>query len=85
MDATMCNRKLAIDAARAAGKEHHRHEYGCQYGRHPDDRAADLRHGLEGRLARRQPVFAHDAVDVFHDHDRVVDQNADRQHQSQTT
>ena len=45
-------------------------------------RAGHLLHGLEGRVARRQPVL--DVVlDRLDDDDRVVDDEADRQHQAE--
>ena len=37
-------------------------------------------HRLARRLARRQPFLGHDALDVLDHHDRVVDQDADREH-----
>ncbi len=47
-----------------------------------DHRAGDLVHRLDGRVARRQPVF--DVVlDRLDDHDGVVDDDADRQHQAE--
>ena len=42
--------------------------------------AGDLLHGLDGGVARRQAVFDM-VLDGLDHHDRVVDDDADRQHQ----
>ena len=44
-----------------------------------DQRAGDLVHRLARGLARRQAFLGHHALDVFHHHDGVVHQQADRQ------
>ena len=40
----------------------------------------NLPHRFAGRLAGRQALLAHDALDVLHYHDGVIHQQADRQH-----
>ena len=57
-----------------------RHEHRTQHQGHGDHRPGDFVHRLARGLARRQALFQ-PALDVFHDHDRVVDHDADRQHQ----
>jgi hypothetical protein len=42
-----------------------------------------LPHRLTGGLARRQSFLGHDALDILHHHDRVVDQNADGEHHAE--
>ncbi|MNS12661.1 hypothetical protein D3C72_442290 [compost metagenome] len=39
-----------------------------------------MSHRFARRFPRRQPLFAHDALDVLHHHDGIVHQQADRQH-----
>ena len=52
-----------------------------QHQRDGDDRRGDLGHGAFGRLAGRQlRMLLHHPFDVFHHHDGVVDDDADRQH-----
>ena len=74
------NRELAVNHARRTAEEGHRHEHGRQHHGDTDQRARDLRHGLARRFQRRQALFAHHALDVFHHHDRVIDQETDGQH-----
>ena len=74
------HRELAVDDADRAGEEGHRHEHGRQHQGDADQRAGDLAHRLLRRLARRQPLFRHHALDVLDHHDGVVDEQADRQH-----
>ena len=78
-----CDGELAIDSARRSGEERHRQEHRDQHERDSDDRAADLAHRLARRLHRRQAFLAHDPLDILDHHDRVVDQDADRQHHAE--
>ncbi len=73
--------KLAIDDAGRAAEECHGQEHGGQHQADADQRAGDFLHAFEGGLARRQPLFMHDALDILHHHDGVVHQQADHQHQ----
>ncbi len=74
------DRELLVDDADRSREERHRHEHGHQHQCDADDGAGDLGHRLARRLARRQAFLGHDALDVLHHHDGVVDQDADRQH-----
>ena len=53
-----------------------------QHQRDGDERAADLVHGLVSGLARRQ-ALAQIALDVLDDDDRVIDDDADREHETE--
>ena len=44
-----------------------------------DDRTGDLPHCLAGSLQRRQPFLAHDAFDIFNDHDGIIHKDTDSQ------
>ena len=48
-----------------------------------DQSAGDLAHRAAGRLLGRELVLLHHALDVFHDHDRIVHQQADREHHAE--
>jgi hypothetical protein len=48
----------------------------------PDKRAADLIHRLARRFLRRKPFLPHHALDVFHDDNRVIDEQTDGQHET---
>ena len=62
--------------------ERARDEHRRQHQADRDDRPGDLLHRLDRRLARRQAVL--DVVlDRLDDHDRVVDHDADGQHQAE--
>ena len=58
------------------GNEHRRHHQ-----RDGNDRTADLVHNFLGCLIRRQVLLVHFCVNGFDDHDRIVDDHPDRQHQ----
>ena len=75
-------RELLVELAGQAGDERDRHEHGDEHQRDRDDRAADFLHGLVRRFARRQAV-ADVSLDVLDDHDRVVDHDADGEHQAE--
>src|SRR5262249_27615172 len=68
------------DLAADAADERHRYEYRGQNEGDGNHRRRHFLHGAHGRIARRHAV-----VDValhgFHDYDRVVDYDADGQHQ----
>ncbi len=70
--------ELAADSA----EEGHRHEYGAQNGGDRDDRSADLLHRLMGRCARSFALLDV-PLDVLHYDDRVIYDDADREHQSE--
>ena len=72
--------ELTVDGAGGAAEEGHRHEHGRQHQGDGDDGADDLVHGLARGFAWRQVLLAHDALDVFDDHNGIVNDDADRQH-----
>lgn len=73
-------RELAIEQAREAGHQCRRHEHRAEHQRDRDDRAAHFIHRTVCSRARRKP-FGHSALDVLDHHDRIVDDDADREHQ----
>ena len=73
-------RELAIELARDARNKSGRHEHRHQHQRDGDQRTTHFVHGFVRRLARRH-ALAQIALDVLHHHDRIVDRDADRQHQ----
>ena len=49
-----------------------------------DDGRRDLGHRVLDRISRRQfRLLLHNPLDIFNDHDRVIDDNADREHDSE--
>ncbi len=77
------DRELLVELAGDAGDEGHRDEHRQQHHGDGEDRRGDLAHGLLGRLrrARSSGCSRHDALDVLDHHDRVVDDDADGEHQ----
>ena len=75
-------RELPVELAGQAGDEGERHEHRDEHQRDRDDRAGDLAHRLVGRLARREPLLDV-ALDILDHDDRVVDDDADRQHEAE--
>ncbi len=72
--------ELLVELAGDAGQEGHRHEHRAQHQRDRDDRPGDLLHRLV-RRGQRAAAFLDVALDVLHDHDRIVHDDADRQHE----
>ena len=67
-----------------AGDEPDRDKHRQQHKGDGDDRSGDLRHGLLRSVFRWQVrFFLHHPLDVLHHHDRVIHDNADRQHHCQ--
>ena len=77
------HRKLLIQLAGQAAEEGHRHEDRREHQHDRDDRAGDLLHRFDCGLIRIDVVLFHDPFDVLDDHDCVVDDDADRQHQAE--
>ena len=77
------DRELAVNPAGRAGEEGHRQEHCDQDQRDPDDRTGDLVHRLARCRKRAEPFFAHDALDILDHDDRVIDEDADRQHHAE--
>ncbi len=69
-------RELTVERTGDSRHESGRDENRGQHQRNPDQRAADLIHGFQRRLPRRAP-FLDLGLDRFHNHDRVVDHQAD--------
>ncbi|VWC36642.1 hypothetical protein BUB20358_06688 [Burkholderia ubonensis] len=72
-------RELPVELAGQARHERERDEHAGKRQRDRDDRRAHFLHREIGRILRRQPP-GDIALDVFHHHDRVVDDDPDRQH-----
>ena len=77
------DRELFIDHPRRAGEKRHRHKDRRQNHRDPDQGAGDLVHRLARRLKRADVFLLHDPFDVLDDHNRVIDEQANRQHHAQ--
>ena len=73
------NGKLPVNDADRAAEKGHRDEHRGQHHGDAHQSADDLVHGFAGRLLGRKVLLAHDALDVFHHHNSVVDQKADGQ------
>ena len=75
-------RELAIELAGYAGDEGGRNEHRRQHEGDGEHSAADLVHGLVRRVARRH-ALCDVALDILDDDDRVVDHDADREHEAE--
>ena len=76
-------RELREHLAGEAGDEGSGQEHRHQHERDADHRPGDLVHGLDRRFARRQMVCVDMVGRVLDDDDGVVDNDADRQHQTE--
>ncbi len=77
------DRELLIERPGNARNEHRRHEHAGQHQADRDDRPRHFVHRLVRGLLGGQPLLFHQPLDIFHDHDRIVDDDADRQHESE--
>ena len=77
------HRELAVELAGEPAEEGDRHEHGAKRQHDRDDRSRHLAHRLDRGVARRQLVLAHVPLDVLQHDDRVVDDDADRQHHAE--
>ena len=75
--------ELPVELAGQAAEEGDRHEHRAQRQHDRDDRSGHLVHRLDRGVARRQLVLAHVALDVLQHDDRVVDDDADREHHAE--
>ncbi len=77
-----CDRqcKLPIELAGQTGYECDRHKHRAQHQRNRNDWAADFFHCLYGGVARRQAGLDV-AFDILDHHNRIVDNDTDRQYQ----
>ena len=71
--------KLAVDVARRAAEEGHRHEDDDVDQSDTDDGAGYLSHAFARRLVGGEFFFGHQAFDVFHHNDGVIDHDTDDQ------
>ncbi|MNM47889.1 hypothetical protein D3C81_588640 [compost metagenome] len=76
------DRELLVELTGDARQERHRHEHRTQHQRDGDDRPGHFAHRLM-RSGQRGKAFLDVAFNVFHHHDRVIDHDADRQHQAE--
>src|SRR5690606_37099095 len=72
-------RELLVDHPHRAGHERQGQKDRREHQGDTDDGAGYLPHGLDGGGTGGKPLLGHDALDVFHDHDGIVHQDADRQ------
>ena len=75
-------RELPVELAGDAGDEDRWHEDSAQHQRDRDQRLPHLVHALVGCGTRIEPCLDV-ALDVLHHDDRVVDHDADREHQAE--
>ena len=76
------HRELTVNHTGGTAEEGHRNEHSGKHHGNTDQSTLNLAHRLDGRGLRVRPFFAHHAFDVFNDHDGVVHQEPDREHQS---
>ena len=74
------DRELTVNHPGGAAEEGHRQEYRREHQRNGNQRAGDFAHRFFGGFAGGQAFVAHNTLDVFHHHDRVIHQKPDRQH-----
>ncbi len=75
-------RELLVELAGQSADEGERHEHRGQHERDRDDRARDFAHRAIRGLARTQPALDV-SLDVLDHHDRVVDHDADGEHEAE--
>ncbi len=76
------HRELPEELAGNAGDEGRGNEHGAEHKGDGDEGAADFVHGAVRGLARRHAA-ADIALHILHHHDRVIDDDADGQHQAE--
>ena len=76
------NRELLVEFARQSAHEQGRHEHGAQHQDDGDQGGPDLVHGPARRFERGIPLFQI-ALDILDHDDGIVDDNSDREHQSE--
>ena len=75
--------ELLVQLAGDAGNERDRNEYRAQDQHDRNERAAHFIHRLFRRFLGRQAELGHVVLDAFDHDDRVVDDDADRQHHAE--
>ena len=71
---------MPINGTGRSREKGHRDKHGGEYERNTDQRPGNLTHGFTSGFARGQSVFRHDPLHILHNHNRVIDKEADRQH-----
>ena len=77
------HRKLAVELARNARQEAHRHEHGRQHERRGDDGTHQSVHSLLRGFIRAEVFFFHNTLHVLHYHDGIVHHNTDGQYKAE--
>ena len=72
--------ELLIELAGDAAEERDRNEHRTEHQHDGHDGTGDLAHRFDGGFLRRHLVVPHQALDVFEHDNRIVDDDADRQH-----
>ena len=72
--------ELPVELTGDSGKKGDGPEYRKQHESRRDDGTRDLLHGPQRGLAGGSPLLFHDALHVLDDHDRIVDHEADGEH-----
>ena len=75
--------ELTEELACDAREETHRHENGAEHKRHCHQRASDFLHRLFCSLIRRQMLYSHNPVHIFHNDYGIVDDNSDCEDESE--
>ena len=77
------DRKLSIELAGEAAEKGHWDEHGAEHEHNGDHRSADFLHRLDRSLAWALALRRHDALDVLEHDDGIVDNDADRQDETE--
>ena len=72
--------KLFVNVTGCTAKHRQRHKYRHQHGSNTDHRTGNLTHRFFGCSLRRQTFARHNTLNVFNDHNRVIDHNTDHQY-----
>ena len=72
--------KLAVNIAGGSREESQWHKHGDQYHGHANNGPGDLAHGFACGFLGWKALFAHDALNVFHHNNRVVDDDTNHEH-----
>ncbi|MND35718.1 hypothetical protein D3C80_263620 [compost metagenome] len=73
------HRELLVHFPRCAAEKRHRHEDGGNHHGDAHERALDFSHRFFRGRDGIEMLVAHDTLDIFHHHDRIIHQQTDRQ------